>query len=695
MATGAQFNRNKTWDDQKLTDTDLNAEFDNIFNNLDAAGLGSGDTSAAHARQTKDPGTYASPNIAATLQDDIQHLRYLIGQMIGGPNGSHLDPILSTLTAQSGTSTSLVFGFDFEGAKGAASTVVEAYARAINKGAILNALSLSSADFQSSDIVSSESKFGTYSYELGSTVLGFPGSEGCNPLKGSLSLWSKGVSASDGILCNPLMGISLKMNSSALLEATITEKDASGESTKNSVTVTGDDVANYSTDSSVAFKHALLSWSLNDVDGVGEDYLNISWDGTLDTSVNLSSQNIDINPGDGGVWFLGASVNEPSWDHFYAASGLPTAHTDAIWSLSGTAGTVSGGVLSIAEQATTGTSGYSTSSLVDLTQQTVEWKSRIVTTATYDEAETAAAVTLRDDSEDRQVILSMYPNRVDIIFGDNVIVQTIYGDFTDWHLFRLTSESGSYTTKLYIDGICVFSRNNDVSDTTVSDIISFGDTDATTGSNTASDWEFFKIYDAGAVPPLLAASSGYLDDVALLSSEPSTAQLTSLQSSTAFSVYSQFEGVGPYLRFKQKGSGRQDIQSYTNGSTSNLDEIEGQRFYFPSDGKTPVLMGFVAGLSVSTGSNIRVGLGISINGDMEGQIPGTGPNLTSMGYIEPNNISTVPSVVSLARNAVPPVGLVTIDVVWASITGGAYTLDLDTNESNFTMSYENRKKIGQ
>ncbi len=80
---GATFSRIKTWVAEILTYSDLNAEFDNILNNLTPAGIDDESASDAAARATADPYPAGSLSKATSLQGEVQQLRYLINQLNG------------------------------------------------------------------------------------------------------------------------------------------------------------------------------------------------------------------------------------------------------------------------------------------------------------------------------------------------------------------------------------------------------------------------------------------------------------------------------------------------------------------------------------------------------------------------------------------------------------------------------------
>jgi len=99
---GATFSRIKTWSTgESLTASDLNAEFNNILNNLSPAGIDDESANDAAAQATKDPYPAGSLAKATSLQEEIQELRYLIAQ-ITGETYWYIDPDIALDTIYNG-----------------------------------------------------------------------------------------------------------------------------------------------------------------------------------------------------------------------------------------------------------------------------------------------------------------------------------------------------------------------------------------------------------------------------------------------------------------------------------------------------------------------------------------------------------------------------------------------------------------
>jgi hypothetical protein len=76
--------RVKTWSaSETLTASDLNAEFNNILNNLDPDGIEDASANAAAMQATADPYPASSESLATDLRGEIQRLRYQVAAIVG------------------------------------------------------------------------------------------------------------------------------------------------------------------------------------------------------------------------------------------------------------------------------------------------------------------------------------------------------------------------------------------------------------------------------------------------------------------------------------------------------------------------------------------------------------------------------------------------------------------------------------
>lgn len=79
---GATFSRAHNWSDlEVLTAADLNAEFNNILNNLDPAGIDDYSLTLSQMQTTVDPYPASAESLATDLKGEIERLRYQILQL--------------------------------------------------------------------------------------------------------------------------------------------------------------------------------------------------------------------------------------------------------------------------------------------------------------------------------------------------------------------------------------------------------------------------------------------------------------------------------------------------------------------------------------------------------------------------------------------------------------------------------------
>lgn len=81
---GATFSRITNWiTGQTLTASALNAEFDNILNNLTPGGIDDESSTTTAMRATTDPYPASTESLATSLQGELQRIRYVIAQITG------------------------------------------------------------------------------------------------------------------------------------------------------------------------------------------------------------------------------------------------------------------------------------------------------------------------------------------------------------------------------------------------------------------------------------------------------------------------------------------------------------------------------------------------------------------------------------------------------------------------------------
>jgi hypothetical protein len=99
---GATFSRITNWiTGQTLTASALNAEIDNILNNLIPSGIDDESSTTTAMRATTDPYPASTESLATSLQGELQRIRYVIAQ-ITGETYWYIDPD-STIAALYGS----------------------------------------------------------------------------------------------------------------------------------------------------------------------------------------------------------------------------------------------------------------------------------------------------------------------------------------------------------------------------------------------------------------------------------------------------------------------------------------------------------------------------------------------------------------------------------------------------------------
>jgi len=81
---GSIFSRIKTWGNNEIvTNEDLNAEFDNILDNLIPAQLDDYSTNQTQMQTNVDPGEVGTESLATTLAGELERLRFSVKEIKG------------------------------------------------------------------------------------------------------------------------------------------------------------------------------------------------------------------------------------------------------------------------------------------------------------------------------------------------------------------------------------------------------------------------------------------------------------------------------------------------------------------------------------------------------------------------------------------------------------------------------------
>lgn len=661
-----------------LTASNYNGEHDNHITNAVPQQHDDYSSNAAQMQAATDPGEVGSESLATSLAGELERLRFAIKEAKG--TSQWYESPGSSLATLSNPSSGLAIGLEFDGSLGGASSTTDILAKFINQGGIINAAGLSSADVVASDF-STTSKFGSHSYITGAgNIAAFPGFA-CNKARGTICAWARGLSASDYVMFNRMLGIEVFMSGGSILTARIQERSAATESTKVTSSVTGTLSGNYVTDQASAFKHILVQYRTAGEAGAATDLLKLFYGGVADGTA-LTAQTFTGNPGNGGNWFFGSKKNEPAtWDHFLANSGLPTAHSSP-WTSNGTPGaSVSDGVLTINTSATTGFFSKTGAPLagVNLAAQTVEFKARVNTqTQRTSITQSLCAFSIRDDSLNRSIEFDLYKTSIILNFGATEFEMQIDG--TQWHIYRITANgSPSPTVNLYVDDILVFSGVNATADATANDLVQFG---VITSGTVNCDFEWLAYADEISAPVAANAGAGFIDSFGVASSILPDAVISALQANPVTGVFNYVPIYGPTIPANSVGN-RSGTQNTTSATFIGIDTSLVN--YIAGDGITPISFYFSIGLSNATipsGSKVA----IDIDSDFLGLSTIIPYGAANIDLVTANK--TLQAVVRRTEILAP--GLHTIKPMWLTDAG---TVNADETAWIFETSTSKERKL--
>lgn len=578
---GAKFSRIKVWVKEKLYFQDLNAEFDNILNNLGPSGIDGASATLPAMQATTDPAPYVSgtqtPSLATDLEGEIERLRFVDQRFFGTANW-YTDPgrILSALP------TDLLSLLNFEGP-----TITEASNDSIGRDLVLAPVTLSAPDVTSGALASTNKKFTGYSFNLGAAVILAQRSQ--SSVIGGLSLHFRNLSPGDYLAYNPALGISVFLDASGFLTYKQTLTTAASETAKNALTISGA----VSRAGNTSYQHVLARWVLNAASGSGLDSLGLQLDNLAEGS-QLNAQTAPVNGNFDNFWLFGAKVNPITWDKASAFAVLPDAEAVNPWTASGAAGnSVTAGLLTVASAGSVADL-YSNSTLINAAQMTIETKAKLSVYA--NEADALVLTEVLDTAAGRLITVQLVPGALQILDNGSVI-QTVYVDTENPSVYRVTlNGSPNPVVKVFINGVLtcrVVSTAVHIGGTTS---VKFGVRPAG-GSNATGVFEYYNYFTTGAaVSPVTGDATGQLAEIATARTAISNSIAIQLKNNPARIVYGT--DVRPGV-FCPKSLG-------VVGSQLSLGAITGTDFYFNSDGKTPVQ--FVFSGVVTTPSTVVVGL---------------------------------------------------------------------------------------
>jgi hypothetical protein len=516
---GGLWTRLKTWiDNENVTYSDLNAEFDNIIANDKPEKSDDYSLTTNQMQIQTSPGSQGSESLATTLAGELERLRYVISRIIGQTYW-YDTPARSLQTG----SVETVFHQSFDG-----DDLTDVYGKCMTRGMIPTAHA--SAQIQGANVFSTGSvaKFGKYALNIGPDILGGDTifavrGGGSSRTEGSLSLHFYNYGVNDYIAYNPQLGLEVYLDSQGRLNYKQTLASAATESTKNTKTIVGTNVLS----GAASWKHLMLKYQANGIAGSGTDAVDMKVDGTAE-GTQLSAQTMPINVGDGGTWFFGARRKDPAWSHFYAASGLPSAHS-APWTLVGdaTCWAVFNNVLTFnSKSAAAGVSSFKKDG-VNMFDGNSNGGTLEIKIQVFEAYEGAASDDLSmvsgsfdiimRDGVNTSCFIHFRPDRIVLDDGGAMThTKTIYIDNTSWHVYRFVM-IGQQTVRVYVDGVYMgYLTCGSVADANVA-TLKFGDYQGSgTGGGCTANIEYLAYTTAYSYEPISAGVQGYMDEIVLL-----------------------------------------------------------------------------------------------------------------------------------------------------------------------------------
>jgi hypothetical protein len=343
--------RVKTWVPREvLVYSDLNDEFDNIINNLEASNVDGYSSTVAQMQETTDPGTVGSESLALTISDEIERLRFAISRIIGKtywyetPSRSlqttfvdadlylQASPYLGNLSIQEATQESILAGYyDADGFDDLN------WIDSVNKKMPDTAFAFKNDPADPRYFYMDMSKTSASS--------------------ATLSFFFRNFSSNDTIYFNPLTGLRLYLNANGYIKLDQETSDSITNGTKISYSIVGTvSLAGLST-----FTNVIVRYRYGNV---GTDQVDLLVNGVLVGSIsgNALPINQPTAPAAKAVIFGSRTPNAPLYSLTFPSGNLPAANG---WTRTNTAGgseSAAAGILTIGAAAASDTNFYTRSS---------------------------------------------------------------------------------------------------------------------------------------------------------------------------------------------------------------------------------------------------------------------------------------------------------------------------------------------
>ena len=452
------------------------------------------------------------------------------------------------------------------------------------------------AEFASTDIVSTVAKYGTYSmdFNAGTECLLLPCKNKFKKENGTIAFWVYNPAVSK-VLYENFAGFKVYTDANGYVNFRITESSVSGTS-KATNTVTGT-----SDITTAAWWHVCVTWSnINSSAATGAMTLYI--DGASEGSAITLTQ-IDVAGGEHGNQIIGAGRNDPTWTQDYSADKEPNDVSYG-WTLTGTdSSSVSGGILTVDTIGDDVACYYTKTAAA----KTFEMKARLNSVDSNNylgmRFQTASSFYL---------FFYIYRNYVEIktISTATPIDKRIPLDTTQYHVYRITNDGT--TAIFYIDGIMVGSGVSGE----VTSVMGFGDFITTADLN--ADIEYVKYFTTTALPPVSNQCVGYIDELAIWDHAMNVGNVVGV-ANAGETLYSYFEiDKEDYISAHEKKISEQyEIEQDATINSATSADITGYTSYVNSPGDRKVKISFTGEMS-SDNSADQVSIQAAIDGNLFG-----------------------------------------------------------------------------
>lgn len=603
--------RVKTWIGREvLVYSDLNDEFDNIINNLEAANVDGYSASVAQMRETTDPGGIGTESLALRISDELKRIRFALSRIVGktywyeAPSRSlqtlysdadlyfQVSPYLGTLDINEAISETILAGYyDSDGFNDSN------WLDTTNKKMSDTAFALKNDVADSRYFIVNTSKTSSRS--------------------GTISLWFRNFASNDTIFLNPLSGLRVYLNANGFLKLDQEVQTAATASTKVVQSITGTS----SLSGSTSFNNVIIRYKYGNT---ASDKVDLLLNGVLVGSISGSALPVNVPgaPNNKSVLFANRTsyTNTYSTPFAFLSGWSPSAPWSSFVSPGGSL-TVNDGILTITGSAVTNTAYLVNSSLSSLPTngQSVELKfklgANVATAVAVTDVPNIGApfeIALHNSGAGKGIFVRVLHDEIYFNKSSGLGINTVPGDpplltiahnFTDWtHLYVVMK---SATTFVFINGELKGSFSTPA-DATASNRVAFGKIQSASTVLSEVSVEYFIVGDNST-----ANADYFQENISNVQqiSDPcfirgfitDSATISSLQTSSPFSLFGKSARVSNNVINRTFGIG----VSVPTAQVLSVGAIAD----FYSDGITPVKINanFSCRPSAATAGTYKIG----------------------------------------------------------------------------------------